>query len=137
MKTGFLLPIIAIVILSGIGFVIFNNFSKSPTALTQQTAASIIQYPESKNWQLISRRNLCFFATDDCSQPIDITFNTTDEWKDVYYFYRALMPQDGWNTNSMIWTSIPTNPVYTENTNGCTAAMLEKEAHLFYITVIC
>ncbi len=137
MKKGFILPILFLLVLAGAGYLIFSKYSKTPGEITQKTAASIPKYPKSKNWQIKGRRNVCFLATAGCSQPIDITFQSENAWPDIYFYYKTVMVQNGWKTNSSIWTSIPGGILFTEDKNTCEAYFTSKEDALFTVTVTC
>jgi hypothetical protein len=137
MKKGFILPILFLLVLAGAGYLIFTKFSKTPGEITQKTAASIPKYPKSKNWQIKERKNVCFLATAGCSQPIDITFQNDAKWPDIYNFYKIVMVQNGWKTNSSVWTSVPAGILFKEDTNACEAYFTSKSETLYTVTITC
>ena len=112
--------------IAGLGYQGFKTFAKSPNAFTQQTASTIVKYPNAQDWQLKNQKNVCFFATGECLQPTKVSFLSDDVWNQIYFFYREQMVQNGWVTKSRIVTSIPTTITFT-NTANCIALLTQPK----------
>lgn len=129
----FLLTVILfLAIVTGIIFFLFNKFSKLPNKQTQETAQKITKFPSALNWQIKNGKNLCVFTNDICNQPITVSFESQKPWNEVYFFYRDQMSQDGWQTNSTIFTSIPSSIVFTNN-RECKAELAKHEPFFSFL----
>ncbi|MBI2594362.1 hypothetical protein HYW39_01560 [Candidatus Curtissbacteria bacterium] len=136
MKNGFIGVIIVIIVLSGAGYFIFKNYSKTPNPQTQKTAQSIVKYPKVATWEPKERKNLCFFATDECSQPVTISFTSQASWPEIYNFYIEIMKENGWTTNSQVFTQTPQGAVFKKD--NCEADLKNNSKNKAYsIAITC
>lgn len=113
---SFIITTIFLLAIAWLGYQGFQTFAQSPNALTQQTASTIIKYPNSQDWQIKNRRNVCFFTTEECLQPTKVSFQSDNDWNQIYFFYKERMVQKGWDTKSIIVTSIPAGITFTNAT---------------------
>ncbi|MDP2632844.1 MAG: hypothetical protein Q8P25_03955 [Candidatus Curtissbacteria bacterium] len=126
MQKGFILPIIFLSIIVWGGYTAFNHWGKYPNSTTQQTAASIQAYPNSKSWEITNRKNVCLIPKKVCTQPSVIKFNSEDAWNNIYFYYKEAMIKKDWSTKSTIVTSIPTDITFTK-INQCTAVFQQQQ----------
>lgn len=127
MKKGWILPIFLLIIFVAAGLFIYTKFSKSPNTTTIKEANLIDKYPFGKNWMLKEAKNLCFLATDECNQPVTITFESQNEWARIYGHYLDSLPIIGWTTKSRVVTSIPTDVVFTKD--SCITTLKPREGN--------
>ena len=136
MRNGSILSILTLLIILGVlaygGFYIFNNYSQTPTKLTRDTANSIPKYSNAIVWQETGAKNLCLLKK--CTQPVTIEFKSKDVWVTIYQYYVASMRNYGWDTNTVIVTSIPSSVVFTKAT--CKAT-LDQKGDAFTISTSC
>lgn len=126
--------IIFLALLGGAGYYIWTNYSKLPNETTKKTANTLIKYPTAKTWQIEQSKNLCLSA-GGCSQPINIYFETPNNWGDIYAYYIAYFKSQGWTTNTNVVTSIPTSVVFKKDT--CEAVMENHGDIKYSFTVVC
>ncbi len=112
MRRGFVLPIIILLFVVGVTYFIYAKYSKSPNEKTMQTASTIYKYPNSTSWEIKPHHNLCVNPKDSCVQPADIIFTTNNQWAEIYAYYKSYLIDYGWETNSTVYTSIPTGIVF-------------------------
>lgn len=140
MRRGFASTIILFVLIAVVASVlyyIFTNYSKIPNDNTQKTAKSIYKYPNATTWVKEDSKNVCFFATNGCTQPVRILFETPNEWSSIYNYYVPAMTQAGWQTNSSVVTSIPLSVVFTRVTDGCKATLENHNELKYSFTISC
>jgi len=92
-------------------FIIKINFSKMPSQKTIQVANSITHYPKVNNWQIIEKGTFCFNPRQ-CYPSVKIIFETNDSWANIYGWYNQRLTGNSWNTNSQIFTSIPSSIIF-------------------------
>lgn len=127
MKKGWILPVFLLILLVAVGAFIYTKYSKKPNENTINEAGRIGKYPYAKSWEMKEAKNLCFLATDECNQPVTITFESQNEWSRIYGHYMDSMPPLGWSTKSRVVTSIPTDVVFTKDT--CIATLKPREGN--------
>jgi len=108
-----LIFILTSVLIVYISFYLFNKYSKAPNELTQYTSQNILKFPDATNWEIKNNRNICIPGSGTCIQPTIITFGSQKDWGEIYSFYKDQMQKSGWETNSLILTSIPTSIIFT------------------------
>ena len=117
MKT-LLIFILTSALIVRISFYLFNKYSKAPNELTQYTSQNILKFPDATNWEIKNNRNICIPVSGTCIQPTIITFGSQRDWREIYFFYKDQMQKSGWETNTLIVTSIPTSIIFT-NKDSC------------------
>lgn len=128
-KRGSVLPyILILMILTTLGIWYYNKHATLPPKFTQDTAAAIYIYPNSKEWKIENKKGLCTFSAKNCTLSSRISFTSEDDWATIYRYYAANM-QD-WKTNSTVYTSIPTGILFT-NESGCEAELTPKRKGIF------
>src|SRR3990167_1273455 len=121
MRSGFIIPILFLIILSSSAYYLYIRYAKSPTKLTYGTAEALYKYPNNTNWQLKESHNICLMPQNPCNQPVVVTFTSNNTWPAVYNFYKSYLSETGWTTNSTIYTSIPSSIVFKQN--SCTLTL--------------
>ena len=134
-KSGFI-GILILLLIMGLGFYIVTTyFSQAPNTDTKQTASSIPKYPGSKEWKVDSQQKICLFDLGGCSNaPSFINFESNDAWPSIYAHYREKLLQDEWLTNSQIYTSVPTEIIFTKTLRqdtSCEAHLTKSPGRLF------
>ena len=119
MRKGFIVPLLLILIATYAAYYLYKNYAKTPNAQTTEASQNFLKYPNAQNWTLKNLKNFCI-QKERCSEPITITFESYDAWNQIYVFYKEALPQYGWQTNSMVLTSIPDGAVFT-NSQNCEA----------------
>lgn len=130
MKAGVIF-ILALAILSGTIYALFKKYSKSPSLQAQETAQNLEKFPNAISWQIKNSNNVCIFS-QECLQPVTVSFQTQMEWREIYFFYKNQMVYDGWTTKSTIVTSIPTSIVFTNNSD-CKVELAKKDPFLSFV----
>lgn len=116
MRRGFILPVIILAFIAGMGYYLFLKYSRSPNQTTLDTAQSVYKYPHSDSWQVQPHHNVCLQPQAPCDQPVDVIFSTNDSWPTIYNYYKSYLVDYGWATNSTVYTSIPTSIVFDKDT---------------------
>lgn len=129
MHRGFILPVIILAAVAGIGFYLFSKYSKTPGKATTDTALSIYKYPNNTSWQVQPHHNVCLQPQATCDQPVDIIFTTGDSWPAIYNYYKSYLIDYGWDTNSTVYTSIPTSIVFSKE--GCQISLEAYKPYSF------
>lgn len=112
MRRGFILPVIVLAVIVGVGYYLFTKYSKTPNQATLDATQAIYKYPNSESWQIDPHTNVCLQPQAPCDQPVDIIFSSNDSWPAVYNYYKAYLTDYGWDTNSTVYTSIPTSIIF-------------------------
>lgn len=112
-----IISFIFISILLWLVFYTLDKFSKFPSENSKTAAFQISKYPKLADWQISNQKKLCFYYITTCKEPASlISFTTLDAWSSVYRFYKDILAQAGWQSNSSIVTSIPSSIVLTNKT---------------------
>lgn len=117
MRRGFIVPIIILAVIVGVGYYLYSKYSKSPNKTTTDTAQSVYKYPHSDTWEVKPHHSVCLQSKTPCGQPVDIVFSSNDSWQTIYNYYKSYLIDYGWATNSTVYTSIPTSIVFEKE--GC------------------
>lgn len=141
---GFITTMVLLIITFGALYVYFISL-KTPNRHSQQLAALIGQYPNSSSWEVNNSKGFCFFLNRNCLTPAKITFESQDPWVNIYNNYRQYLTSGGWQTNSVVITSIPSQILFTDGQdcqielapkpNGF-AAKTEQNVYLFKVNCI-
>ncbi len=126
--------LILLAILTGAGYYIWTNYSKTPNELTTKTANAIYKYPNSTYWKQEISKNLCL-STVSCAQPIKIYFETPNNWGDIYSYYTKYFNSLGWKSNTAIVTSVPSNTVFRKD--SCKIVMENHSDIKYSFTIAC
>ncbi|MBI2327436.1 hypothetical protein HYU92_03880 [Candidatus Curtissbacteria bacterium] len=115
-RKGSILPLIITLSLTAFfGYILYTNFSKKPNTLTQQVSENIFKYPNAKSWDVNNTKRPCFVYFDGCTEvPSIIEFQTTDNWPQIYTYYRDFLSQ-GWFVATQIYTSVPDEFLFTND----------------------
>lgn len=99
------------------GYLIFQKNQISPPEATVKVAKSIRKYPGATSWEVKEGKRFCLQVFFDCGRSVDTIFSTSATWPDIYNFYKLELIYEGWNTNSTIFTSVPSSITFTGKDN--------------------
>lgn len=119
------MPIIILLFIVGVTYYVYAKYSKSPNEKTTQTAKEVYKYPNSTAWDIKPHHNVCLNPQTPCIQPVDVVFTTNDPWSVIYNYYKSYLVDYGWETNSTVYTSIPTGIVFQKE--GCQLSLQPKQ----------
>lgn len=126
---------IVLVLLGGYYFILVNR--KAPNKKSTGAASAIFKYPNASAWNIDSSPRFCFILDfDNCTIPVKINFESGDNWVSVYNYYKTLLVSQGWQTNSIIITSIPSSVVFTNDLN-CSAELSPLGKTQFSFDLFC
>lgn len=121
MRDGFILLVVILIVVVVASTAALSKFSQFPSEKTQKWAQSIFKYPNAQSWEIMSRKSICLPKVD-CQQETVIYFKTHDQWPTIYGYFVTYMNGYGWHTGSEIFTTIPSNVVFSNNDN-CIAVL--------------
>lgn len=152
-RSGIITPLILIAAVAALYMIANARYAKLPNSNSQEMATTINPYPNSTNWQISNKKQLCLYYLNKCQEvPSQIKFSSGDMWPAIYSHFKIDLTKNGWSTNSKIVTSIPTSIVFTNDTYfnnlNCAATLKEdkstllsilkdKNTQIFKISVIC
>lgn len=132
MQKGLIGTIIFFIVIGAAGYFIYSFVLGQNTAPNQTLKDSVGAIPIYENTQTRNvkyLKDICIIPNDPCTHNAHISFSSKDPWENIYFFYRKEMEKYGWQTNSIIVTSIPTSIVF-QNPKGCEAGVSKEKSPL-------
>lgn len=125
-----------VLVLLGVYYFFLVN-KKAPNQKSINEASTIYKYPNSSSWNIDTSARFCFILDfENCHIPVKVNFESNDNWVSIYNYYKTQLISLGWQTNSIIITSIPTSVVFTNDLN-CSAELSPSDKSQFSIDVFC
>lgn len=124
MKGIIVLIVILGLIAWGVTYV-YNSNKRLPSLKSISTAEEIYVYPDATYWTINKEPSFCFtWDFQGCQPPAVINFQSNAPWPTIYQFYREIMVKQGWKTNTVVVTSVPTSVVFEDERVNCEAILL-------------
>lgn len=113
-NSGFITILVILIIFIGALYYFYVASLRKPDEESSQIAGLIFQYPNASLWKVDTKGGLCLYFDKNCKPPAKIFFETGDSWPGIYRYYKDYLTSGGWQSNSLILTSIPGSIVFTD-----------------------
>ncbi|MBI4038020.1 hypothetical protein HY382_03175 [Candidatus Curtissbacteria bacterium] len=113
-NSGFVAVAAVLIVLAGGLYYFYSVNIRKPDQESSQIAELIFRYPNASLWIVDTKGGFCFYFDKNCKPNAKIIFETDDPWPGIYNYYKSYLTSGGWQSNSLILTSLPGSIVFTD-----------------------